>query len=353
VVTAAGATERSGAYARPVAELKVGYKASAEQFGPRELVELGVLAEQAGMDSAFVSDHFQPWRHEGGHAPFAMAWMTAVGERTERLVLGTSVMTPTFRYNPAVVAQSFATMACLYPGRIVLGVGTGEALNEIATGFTGEWPAFKERFARLREAVELMRLLWTGERVDFAGEHYRTDGATIYDVPEGGVPVYVAAGGPLVAKYAGRAGDGFICTSGKGMELYTDKLLPAVAEGLAGAERDPAGIDRMIEIKVSYDPDPELALENTRFWAPLSLTPEQKHSVDDPVEMERLADELPIEQVAKRWIVASDPDEVAEAVRPYVQAGFTHLVLHAPGHDQRRFLDLYDRDLDDRLRALA
>ena len=333
--------------------LRVGYKASAEQFGPRELVELGVLAEQAGMDSAFVSDHFQPWRHEGGHAPFAMAWMTAVGERTSRLVLGTSVLTPTFRYNPAVLAQSFATMACLYPGRVVLGVGTGEALNEVATGFTGDWPEFKERFARLREAVELVRQLWTGERVDFAGEYYRTVGATIYDVPQEPVPVYVAAGGPVVARYAGRAGDGFICTSGKGMDLYTDRLMPAVEVGLEAAGREPSSIDRMIEIKLSYDPDPELALENTRFWAPLSLTPEQKHSVEDPIEMERLADELPIEQVAKRWVVASDPDEVAEAVRAYVDAGFAHLVLHAPGHDQRRFLDLYARDLDHRLRALA
>ena len=312
-----------------------------------------MLAEQAGMDSAFVSDHFQPWRHEGGHAPFAMAWMTAVGERTSRVVLGTSVMTPTFRYNPAVVAQSFATMACLYPGRIVLGVGTGEALNEVATGFTGDWPEFKERFARLREAVDLLRQLWTGERVDFRGEYYRTEGATVYDVPDEPVPVYVAAGGPVVARYAGRAGDGFICTSGKGMDLYTEKLLPAVEEGLATAEREPDSIDRMIEVKLSYDPDPALALENTRFWAPLSLTPEQKHSVEDPVEMERLADELPIEQVAKRWVVASDPDEVTEAVRAYVDAGFTHLVLHAPGHDQRRFLELYRRDLDHRLRALA
>ena len=118
--------------------LKLGYKASAEQFGPRELVELAVLAEERGMDSATVSDHFQPWRHNGGHAPFSLAWMTAVGERTSRLQLGTSVLTPTFRYNPAVIAQAFATMGCLYPGRVMLGVGTGEALNEIATGYQGD-----------------------------------------------------------------------------------------------------------------------------------------------------------------------------------------------------------------------
>jgi coenzyme F420-dependent glucose-6-phosphate dehydrogenase len=334
-------------------ELKLGYKASAEQFGPRELVELGVLAEAHGMDSATVSDHFQPWRHEGGHAPFSLAWMTAVGERTSSLQLGTSVMTPTFRYNPAVVAQAFATMGCLYPGRVMLGVGTGEALNEIATGFTGAWPEFKERFARLREAVALMRELWLGDRVDFDGEYYRTRGASIYDVSDGGIPVYVAAGGPVVARYAGRVGDGFICTSGKGMELYTEKLLPAVAEGAAKADRDAGEIDRMIEIKISYDTDAELALENTRFWAPLSLSAEQKHSIDDPIEMERVADELPIEQVAKRWIVASDPEDAVAQVKSYVDAGLNHLVFHAPGHDQRRFLQLFERDLAPRLRALT
>jgi coenzyme F420-dependent glucose-6-phosphate dehydrogenase len=333
--------------------LKLGLKASAEQFGPRDLVELGVMAEEHGLDSVTVSDHFQPWRHNGGHAPFSIAWMTAVGERTQRLQLGTSVMTPTFRYNPAVVAQAFATMGCLYPGRVMLGVGTGEALNEIATGFKGEWPEFKERFARLRESVQLMRDLWTGDRVDFEGEYYSTKGASIYDVPEGGIPVYIAAGGPVVARYAGRAGEGFICTSGKGMDLYTEKLIPAVKEGAEKAARNFADIDRMIEIKISYDTDPAAALENTRFWAPLSLTAEQKHSIDDPIEMEAAADALPIEQVAKRWIVSSDPDEAVEMIKPYLDAGLNHLVFHAPGHDQKRFLDLFERDLAPRLRALA
>jgi coenzyme F420-dependent glucose-6-phosphate dehydrogenase len=332
--------------------LRIGYKASAEQFGPRDLVEYAVRAEEVGLDSVWVSDHFAPWRHEGGHAPFSLAFMTAVGERTSRVVLGTSVLTPTFRYHPAVVAHAFATMGCLYPGRIVLGVGTGEALNE--TAVTGvEWPDFKGRFARLREAVRLMRQLWAEDGVTFEGEFYRTVDATVYDKPNGPVPVYIAAGGPVVARYAGRAGDGFICTSGKGMELYTDKLLPAVAEGAQAAGRDPGAIDRTIEIKMSYDRDPERALSNCRFWAPLSLTAEQKHSVDSAAEMERLADELPIEQVAKRWVVASDPDDAVAQVEPYVDAGLNHLVFHGPGHDQERFLTQFSEDVLPKLRTLG
>ncbi len=331
--------------------LRIGYKASAEQFGPRELVEYAVRAEEVGLDSAVVSDHFLPWRHEGGHAPSATAWITAVGERTSRIQLGTSVLTPTFRYNPAVLAQTWATLGLLYPGRVMLGVGTGEALNEIAVSGR-EWPEFKERFARLREAVVLMRKLWTEEDVSFEGEYYTLVNATIYDKPEKPVPIYVAAGGPMVARYAGRAGDGFICTSGKGMELYTEKLVPSVAEGAAKAERDPADIDHMIEIKMSYDRDKDAALENCRFWAPLSLTQEQKHSVDSATEMERLADELPIEQVAKRWIVASDPDDAVAQIKPYVDAGLNHLVFHGPGHDQERFLTQFSEDVLPKLREL-
>ena len=331
--------------------LRVGYKASAEQFGPRELVDYAVLAEQVGLDSVMISDHFQPWRHRGGHAPFSLSWLAAVGERTSRVVLGTSVLTPTFRYNPAVVAQAFGTLGCLYPDRIILGIGTGEALNEVAVARI-EWPGFPERSARMREAVELIRTLWREERVTFEGQYYQTTDATVYDHPEGGVPIYIAAGGPVMAKYAGRAGDGFICTSGKGMDLYTEKLIPGLAEGAAAAGRDVADIDRMIEIKLSYDPDPALALENTRFWAPLSLTPEQKVGVDNPTQMEKAADALPIEQVASRWIVASSPEAAVAQIAPYVTAGFNHLVFHGPGHDQGRFLRSFSEQVLPGLRAL-
>ncbi|MFI5585860.1 glucose-6-phosphate dehydrogenase (coenzyme-F420) [Amycolatopsis sp. NPDC051758] len=332
--------------------LKVGYKASAEQFGPRDLVEYAVRAEEVGLDSVWVSDHFLPWRHEGGHAPWALAWMPAVAERTKRVQIGTSVLTPTFRYNPAVIAQAFATMSLLSGGRVILGVGSGEALNEIAVSGR-EWPEFKERFARLRESIKLIRELWTSDNVNFDGEYYKLVDARIYDRPEQPVPVYIAAGGPVVAKYAGRAGDGFICTSGKGMDLYTEKLMPAVVEGAAAAEKTVEDIDRTIEIKLSYDRDPEKALENTRFWAPLSLSAEQKHSVTSADEMERLADELPIDQVAKRWIVASDPDEAVAQIKPYLDAGLNHLVFHGPGHDQERFLSQFSEDVLPKLRALG
>ena len=329
--------------------LKLGYKASAEQFPPGDLLGFAVMAEQAGFDSVFISDHFQPWRHTGGHAPNALAWLGALGARTSRIMMGTSVLTPTFRYHPSIVAQAFGTLGAMFPGRIALGVGTGESLNEVpATGMT--WPEPKERFARLREAVGLIRKLWSEDRVTAKGEYYATEAATIYDRPDPMPPIYIAGAGPMIAKYAGRVADGFICTSGKAPALYTETLLPNVAAGLEAAGRAPDAIDRMIEMKVSFDTDRARALEDTRFWAALALSAEEKMSVEDPLEMERLADALPLERAASRWIVSDDPEEQVERIRPYVDMGFNHLVFHAPGPDQARFMELYAKDVLPRLR---
>ncbi len=328
--------------------LKLGYKASNEQFAPRELLEYSVLAEQVGLDSVFISDHLQPWRHDGGHAPFAMSWLAALGERTERILIGTSVLTPTFRYHPVIVAQAFATLGCLYPGRVILGMGTGESMNEAPLGI--EWPDGKERFARFREAVALITELWSGERVSFEGQYYQTDKATIYDRPEQRVPLYLAGSGPAATRYAGRVGDGYITTSGKAPELYTDTLLPAIAEGAAKAGREITDLDMMIEVKVSFDHDRDAAMEATRYWGALALTPEQKVGVEDPVEMQRLADELPATKTASRFIVSTDPEEHVESIQRYVDLGFTHLVFHAPGPDQEKFLRLYGEEIIPRIR---
>ncbi|MBU4464857.1 MAG: glucose-6-phosphate dehydrogenase (coenzyme-F420) [Actinobacteria bacterium] len=329
--------------------LRFGYKASSEQFGPTELLDFSVLAEEMGFDSVFISDHFQPWMHDGGHAPAALPWLGALGARTSRIVMGTSVLTPTFRYHPAVVAQAFATLAVMFPERLILGVGTGEALNEVTLGL--DWPDPPERFQRMKEAITLMRELWAGERVTFDGTYYSVKDATIYDRPEKSVPIYIGASGPAATRLAGRIADGYITTSGKDPALYTDTLLPALAEGLAKAGRSADDVDTLMEVKVSYHPDRETALEKTRFWAPLALSPEEKRDVHDPIEMQRLADELPIERVASRFIVSTDPDEHVEQIARYVHLGFRHLVFHDPGHDQEEFLRTYGAEILPRLRA--
>lgn len=330
--------------------IRIGYKASAEQFGPRELLDFGVEAERTGLDVVAVSDHFQPWRHEGGHAPNALVWLGALAQATERVTMGTSVLTPTLRYNPSIIAQAFGTLGALAPGRVFLGVGTGESLNETpATG--GEFPAAKERRRRLAEGVKLIEQLWREERVDFEGEYYETQRATIYDKPDEPVPIFIAASGPLAAKLAGRRGDGFISTSGKDPQLYKD-LMANLAEGAEKVDRDPNEIRRMIEIKVSYDRDYDAAFESCKIWSALGLSHEQKAGIDDPIEMERVADEN-ADKAHNRFIVSSDPDEVIEKIMPYVDLGFEDLVLHAPGDDQKRFLDQFAADVLPALREEA
>ncbi len=330
--------------------LKIGYKASAEQFDARTLLGYAVLAEERGFDSIAVSDHFQPWRHHGGAAPNAFVWLGAVAASTKRAQIGTSVATPTFRYHPALVAQAAATVETLAPGRFFLGIGTGESMNEVPLGI--EWPEIKERFARMREAVDLMRKLWSEEFVTFEGQYYKTKNATIYERPESGVvPLYIAATGEAAARLAGRVAQGFICTSGKGEELYTKTLIPAVLEGAKKAGRDASELDMTIEVKVSYDTDRERAMNDTMHWAALALPGEQKVGVDDPREMERLASALTPEKAASRWIVSTDPDEATERIGEYVKMGFNHVVIHGPGPDQERFMRLFATDVMPRLRA--
>ncbi|MGA5302348.1 glucose-6-phosphate dehydrogenase (coenzyme-F420) [Nucisporomicrobium flavum] len=331
--------------------IRFGYKASAEQFAPRELLRYGIEAERNGFDSVFVSDHLQPWRHDGGHAPAALPWLGALATSTERVLIGTSVLTPTFRYHPAVIAQAFATLGCLAPGRVILGVGSGESLNEVPLGLT--WPEGKERFARLKEAVALIRQLWTEDRVTYEGMYYRTEVATIYDKPEQPVPIYIGASGPAATRLAGRVADGFITTSGKGHELYTDTLLPAVREGAGKAGRSLDDLDLMIEVKVSFDPDLEKARNDTHYWGALALSPEEKTGVEDPIEMQRRADALSVDRTVTRWIVSADPEEHAAKVAEYLDMGFKHLVFHAPGPDQDRFLRVYGEEILPRLRERA
>ena len=331
--------------------LTLGWKASAEQFDPRTLLDHAVLAEQLGFDSVAVSDHFHPWRDTGGHAPFAFAWLGAVAARTTRVRIGTSVVTPSFRYHPAIVAQAMATIGLLAPGRVFLGVGSGESMNETPLTVT-EWPEPGERLRRLREAVRLIKRLWSEDYVTFDGKYFHTREAKLFDKPSHPIPLLIAAGGPQAATFAGRDGDGIIVTSGKGDELYRDTLLPALEKGARDAGKEPGALERMIEMKVSFDRDRGRAMDDTKEWAALALPGADKAGVEDPREMERRA-KAAEGQAHTRFIVSTDADEHVSKIRQYVDWGFTHLVFHLPGQDQPRAMTLYAKEILPRLRALA
>ena len=269
--------------------------------------------------------------------------------RTSRVRLGTSVVTPSFRYHPAIVAQAMATIALLAPGRVFLGVGSGESMNETPLTTT-EWPEPGERLRRLREAVSLIKKLWSENYVTFEGKYFRTKEAKLFDKPRDPIPLLIAAGGPQAAAFAGRDGDGIIVTSGKGAELYRDTLVPAMEKGARDKGRDPATLERMIEMKVSFDHDRSRAMEDTKEWAALALPAEDKAGVEDPREMERRA-KAAADRAHTRFIVSSDPDEHVSKIRPYLEWGFTHLVFHFPGQDQERAMRVYAGEVLPRLRG--
>jgi TAT-translocated FGD2 family F420-dependent dehydrogenase len=223
----------------------IGYIAAHEQFPVARLIETTVLAEQAGFDMMWASDHFHPWQDNQGHAGHAWVTLAALTQRTSRITLGTGVTCPTYRNNPAIVAQAFATLSQLAPGRVFLGVGTGEALNEVPTG--GGWGNYAERAERLVEAITVIRALWTEEWVTFAGRYHQVEMAHLFDKPPMPVPIYVAAGGPKTARLAGRHGDGVITVGGifgkKGHQVTT-----AFAAGAQEAGKDPQSMPRLIEV---------------------------------------------------------------------------------------------------------
>lgn len=257
-------------------------------------------------------------------------------------------MSPGFRYHPAIVAQAVATLASLTPGRVFLGVGSGEAMNEVPVTVM-EWPRPRIRQERMREAIVLIRQLWSDDYVTHEGEFFKTAAAKIFDKPPGHVPILIAAGGPKAAEMAGELGDGIIVTSGKKPELYSDELVPGLEKGARNAGKDPASLERMIEVKLSFDTDPGRALTDTREWAALALPEEQKTGVMDPREMEKRAREAS-DRAHTRFIVTSDPDEAIDRIRPYVDLGFRHLVFHLPGQEQKRSIDLVGREVLPRLR---
>jgi coenzyme F420-dependent glucose-6-phosphate dehydrogenase len=320
--------------------VKIGYCAAHEQFQPTQLLEYAVEAERAGFDSIWASDHFHPWANTGAAAGFTWAWMAALGERTKKVEIGTAVTCPFLRYNPAIVAQAFATMRAMYPERIFIGVGTGEAMNEIPVGY--EWPSFKERVARLEESLQIMKLLWLQSFVNFKGRYYRLKKANLYTKPTSPPPIYVAASGKTVAKLAGRYADGLL-TIPTNEELYRDVIFPALNEGAKSAGRDPEKITKAVEVWVSYDEDYDKALKAARFWAACLLPCMLRYPIYDPREIEENGKFVGNEQIAKYRLIATNPEDHIKHIEKYLKLGFKHVYFLSAGPDEVKTLRMYGK----------
>jgi TAT-translocated FGD2 family F420-dependent dehydrogenase len=332
-VSAAGA---AGACGRPPAEAPaptepgVGFVLSHEQFTTTQLVEQAEAAERAGFRYLWASDHLQPWQDNQGHAMFPWLTLALVSQRTSRAVFGTGVTCPSYRYHPASVAQAFASLALLAPGRVFLGLGTGERLNEQAG--TGGWDAYSERHDRLIEAIALIRQLFSGQRISFAGRYFQTEQLKLYDLPESTPPIFVAASGPKSARLAGQYGDGWI-TQAAGVTKAP--LLTALAQGAQAAGRDPDTLGKRAEMFAVVGDHDEIAraAELWRFTAGAVDQP-------NPVGIQRAAQANPLDKVAAGWTTGTDPKPHIAAVQAVLDAGATPFV-HFPQRDPTSAIAFY------------
>lgn len=305
----------------------IGYFLSCEEFGPRELVEQARRAEQAGFERLWISDHFHPWNDAQGNSPFVWSVIGALSEAVS-LPVTTAVTCPTVRIHPAIVAQAAATAAVQLQGRFVLGVGSGEALNEHILG--DPWPSIGQRLAMLEEAVELIRLLHRGGDVTFSGEHYAVQDARIYTRPEQPVPIYVSGFGPQATDLAARIGDGF-CTA-----MPDGDLVERFRKGGAAGRPVQGGM------KVCWAESEEAGRHTAhRLWANELLPGQLAQTLPRPRDFEDAATLVTPEQVGGQIPCGPDPDEHLAAARRYLDAGFDEIYVQQIGPDQERFFSFW------------
>jgi TAT-translocated FGD2 family F420-dependent dehydrogenase len=311
----------------------VGYVLSHEQFTTAQLVDQAQAAEQAGFQYAWASDHLQPWQDNQGHAMFPWLTLALVGQHTSHLSFGTGVTCPIYRYHPALVAQAFASLALLAPGRVFLGVGTGERLNEQAA--TNQFGPYQERHDRLIEAIGLIRQLWSGQRVSAQGHYFPTNQLKLYDLPPSPPPIFVAASGPKSAALAGQYGDGWITQPSA---VKDPKMVAAFNQGAQTSGRDPAKLGKRVELFAVVGDQNEVsyAAELWRFSGAGGFKIDQPN----PVDIQRAAEAAPLDKISSTWATGSEAPRHVQAVQAALDSGATPF-LHFPQHDPKTAIDFY------------
>jgi G6PDH family F420-dependent oxidoreductase len=315
---------------------KIGYFLSCEQYSPAELIDQAKRAEAAGFEALWISDHFHPWNDDQGQSPFVWGVIGALSQVTS-LPVTTAVTCPTIRIHPAIIAQAAATAAVQLEGRFVLGVGSGEALNEHILG--DPWPSVGVRQQMLEEAVDLIRLLHKGNEISHHGEFYEVQEARIYTVPDKPVPIYVSGFGPQGAGLAGRIGDGFCIVTPE------EDLVKAFREGGGGDKPVQAGT------KVSWDSDEDKALKAAhRLWPNDVLPGQLAQILPRPKDFEAAGSLVTPEQVAEAIAYGPSPDAHAAQIRKYFDAGVDEVYVQQVAPDKEGFFSTYERDVLPQLR---
>jgi G6PDH family F420-dependent oxidoreductase len=315
--------------------MRVGYFLSCEEYTPAQLVEQAVAAERAGFEALWISDHYHPWNDAQGQSAFVWSMIGAISQATS-LPVTTAVTCPTVRIHPAVIAQAAATAAVMLEGRFVLGVGTGEALNEHILGTS--WPSADVRLEMLEEAVDLMRRLWTGEVVTTRGTHYTVDTARIYTLPDEPPPVYVSAFGPKALEVAGRIGDGFITTQ-------------ADADAVRQFKEQSGGKPAQVGYKVAWAATEDEGVDHAhRLWANSGVPGELAQVLPSPQHFEQVSQLVTREATAESITAGPDVDAHVAGLQEYVEAGFDEVYVANMGPEYLAMIEAYGRDVLPRVR---
>jgi coenzyme F420-dependent glucose-6-phosphate dehydrogenase len=328
----------------------VGYWASQEQYSMQDLLKFVTEAEHGGFKTCLTSDHFHPWWHDNGYGNFTWVWLATAAERTKNMEFITGVTAAVYRYNPAIIAQAFASLDVLYTGRIGLGVGTGEAMNEVPLGF--DWPSADVRLARTTEAIQIIRKLWKGSIkekeeeennsknsgfVDFDGQYFKIKNAKLYTPPSSKkIPLYMAASGKEAIQTAAKYTDGLITTSKPDNSKETFDIFnkAAIEEG-----KNPDSLEKIAKPKISYSEDYDKAFKSTEFWRASLIDNVFDLNISDPRQLEQKAkDEVSDDEVKKSTLIITSIEDCIKSIEGYFKAGFTRVYMHSTSPDEIKFI---------------
>ncbi len=323
-----------------MARPQIGYAAMMEQFTPGELVDYSVAAESAGFRGVMAADHIQPWIPQQGQAGFVWAFMAAAAQRTQGDI-GPGVTCPSFRMHPAIVAQAAATMQQMFPGRFWLGLGSGEALNEhFAATY---WPEPPERIARMFEAIEIIRKLFSGKDVKHSGQFFKMETMRLWTMPDEPPPIYVATAGPLTAEKTGRLCDGLITVGAP--EAKIEGIFERFDKGAREAGKDPSTMPRIIQIHLSWAPTEAEALHNALTQWPNGGMKFPKQDIRSPFDFEQLAKIVRPEDFDGRMLISADLEAHRREIQKFANLGFDRIYLHNVGHNQREWIEAFGREV--------
>jgi coenzyme F420-dependent glucose-6-phosphate dehydrogenase len=316
---------------------RISIQAAHEQVNPKDLLSDVMTMDEKGIQRCWTSDHYMPWWDSGASGGAAWPWLGAALARTRNIVIGTGVTAPILRYHPAIVAQVFATLEYMFPNRVFLGIGRGEALNEVTSGHS--WPSNAEKFERLKEAIYLIRKLWTGDWVDFKGNYYWVRDSKLYTKPSNHIPLYLAGIGKQSARLAGEEADGFV-TNELDVEVIREKLFPALKKGAMNSGKDYNSLEKILFLPASYHEDKQKALESIRFWRGAMIKAFFDVDVHDPRKIQENGQIIGDDTLEKKFLVISTAEEAIEKLNKYIELGFTEIVLTNSSPNRNELVEL-------------